>query len=289
MSFRFDSFRLFCVSLQFSRSRWAHIFLPHVVCVRWLRWTSAADVDFRPSRNLHEALHSEEASVRLLEERKAVVCPAFECTSADTACPRSVSRLRELVEENLAEGFHRSHFPQGHGPTDFEMFWEKSLAIRDTTGPDFHAEAWNECYAVAHSELFEPYVAMASRDVPLYDERFQGYGLNKVSHLASVARQKGGEFWVLPGVFMVAPVHERSESWGKIYGSSKSDDRKFNQLVLKGLYYDFTRNNLESPVVSANTQSKHHDLSEREKETKQELEIRRMHVADPIKHPVSCH
>jgi hypothetical protein len=112
---------------------------------------------------------------------------------------------------------------------------------------------------------------MASENVPLYDERFQGYGLNKVSHLACVAQQKE-EFLVLPGVFLVAPAHERSESWGQIYGnSSKSDDNKnFNQLVLKFLYYKFM-GDLEGgrdPLVSESTNLKQ-QLIQQEMESRQ--------------------
>ncbi|KAL7541976.1 hypothetical protein ACHAXR_011397 [Thalassiosira sp. AJA248-18] len=99
---------------------------------------------------------------------------------------------------------------------------------------------------------------MASADVPLYDERFQGYGLNKVSHLATIASQKGPRFFVLPGVFLVAPAHNRSESWAERYGT-KSDENGFNKLALKGLYYNFTKN-LErggQPVISAYTRLQH--------------------------------
>merc|ERR1712176_654719 len=133
---------------------------------------------------------------------------------------------------------------------------------------------WNESYNVRYEELFEPYIVMASIDVPLYDERFQGYGLNKVSHLASVSREKKGEFLVLPGVFLVAPAHERSEAWGKIYGNSQSDDNKFNQLALKGLYYNFKKNleDGKEPTVSENTRSKKEMVVQQERELKQKLD-----------------
>ena len=95
--------------------------------------------------------------------------------------------VRVLVEARQAEGFHISHFPQGHTPTQFDKFWKKSLEC-DGKPPD---EYWEKCYKIQYEKLFEPYSIMVSADVPLYDERFQGYGLNKVSHLATVAAQKG--------------------------------------------------------------------------------------------------
>ena len=201
-----------------------------------------------------------------------MICPAFE--SATDKCPCSLSTLKEFVDKGQAEGFHQSHFPQGHGPTQFDVFWEKSLyrPSRMVVG-SVEDYFWNESYVVRYKDLFEPYIVMASGDVPLYDERFQGYGLNKVSHLASVAKEKG-EFVVLPGVFVVAPAHERSEAWGKIYGDSQSDDKKFNQLALKGLYYNFKKNLEEGkePFVSENTRSKKEMVVHQERELKQKLD-----------------
>jgi len=227
------------------------------------------DVDFRPSFNLRKMLHSRNATESILKQRQVIVCPAFETAAED--CPQSIDRLNELVREGKAEGFHQSHFPQGHGPTQFETFWDKSLLLK-TEGNAYDDCCWLESYKVQHEDLFEPYIVMASADAPLYDERFQGYGLNKVSHLATVAAQKDGEFFVLPGVFLVAPAHERSESWAKIYGKSQSEDHSFNQLMLKGLYYNFTQNLKAGgdPVVSESTRLKRQLLLEQQNELDQQ-------------------
>lgn len=214
------------------------------------------DVDFQPNSNLFEMLHTQSAADVITKEGKAVVCPAFE--SITTKCPETITSLKELVDNEQAEGFHQSHFPQGHGPTQFDTFWEKSLRCptSSSTNEDISEYFWKEKYSIRHEELFEPYIVMSSVDIPLCDERFQGYGLNKISHLASVSTVlKGGEYLVLPGVFLVAPTHEHSESWGKIYGKASSDENKRNQLALKELYNDFIRNLREGrpPVVSKNT------------------------------------
>jgi len=215
------------------------------------------------------------------------VCPAFE--SVNEICANSVSELKKLVDGGQAEGFHLSHFPQGHGPTQFDLFWEKSMQCN---GRDVR-EFWQRAYHIKHENLFEPYIAMASADAPLYDERFQGYGLNKVSHLATIASQRGGDFTVLPGVFLVAPAHERSESWAKRYGT-RSDETDFNRLALKGLYYNFTQK-LESggePVISDNTRSQSALLWEqikRMKEKPDECNIAPTQPVTDLKKAVLCY
>ncbi|CAN0464386.1 unnamed protein product, partial [Laminaria digitata] len=35
-------------------------------------------------------------------------------------------------------------------------------------------------YTVSYSSCFEPYIVANKSTVPMYDERFRGYGMNKV-------------------------------------------------------------------------------------------------------------
>ena len=216
------------------------------------------DVDFRPSKNLHAMLHSKYSETSILKEGKVVVCPAFESITDER--PSSLVSLKELVDNGQAEGFHVSHFPPGHGPTQFDKFWKKSL--NSPHNIDETEYFWNESYNVKKENKFEPYIVMASADVPLYDERFVGFGLNKISHLDSVAKVKGGEYLVLPGVFLVAPKHEKSESWAKMHSKPNSDQCKHNRMVRNALYKDFLLNLKKgrSPIVSDNTRAWHNAL-----------------------------
>lgn len=55
---------------------------------------------------------------------------------------------------------------------------------------------------------FEPYVVV-KRDVVEYDNRFMGFGWNKVSHIMELESQ-GYEFIVLPNTFIIHKPHAPS-------------------------------------------------------------------------------
>lgn len=69
--------------------------------------------------------------------------------------------------------------------------------------------------------FYEPYIIGSRSTLPRYDERFRGYGMNKISHLFSVAAD-GHRFIVLPEVFIAAREHPRSPSWKKMFGSQSN-------------------------------------------------------------------
>lgn len=214
------------------------------------------DVDFCLSRNLHTTLHCPAAAKAILEERKIMVCPAFETTR--TQLPKTIADLVDSVDSGDTEAFHVSHFPQGHSPTSFDTFW--ALTSDDMTVE----ESWDRIYKVEYQDSFEPYIVMSARDVPLYDERFQGYGLNKVSHLQSVAHIQSN-FHVLPGVFLVAAAHDKSESWSRIYGST-SNEVKERQRNLQALYDNFMRRlrTNKEPILTSVTQEEFDRVSRKD-------------------------
>lgn len=212
------------------------------------------DVDFCLSRNLYATLHCQAAAKAILGERKIMVCPAFETTR--TQLPKTIADLVESVDCGDTEAFHVSHFPQGHSPTSFDTFW--ALSDDDLTVEGL----WDRIYKVEYQDSFEPYIVMSARDVPLYDERFQGYGLNKVSHLQSVAHIQS-DFHVLPGVFLVAAAHGKSESWSRIYGSTLKEAKE-RQRNLQALYDDFLGRLNKEPVVTSVTQQEFDRVSRKD-------------------------
>jgi len=161
------------------------------------------DADFVPSANLRRELH---ADPRMLEQlassRTVLVVPAFEA-DANQPLPRQQASLAALAHASppLASGFHVGHFPAGHAPTDYGRWF-------DAAAP----------YEVGFEEHFEPYVVVSRRWVPQYDERFRGYGMNKVAHLYATAAC-GAKFVVQPRGFVVAHEHGKSGAWQATFGS----------------------------------------------------------------------
>ncbi len=59
---------------------------------------------------------------------------------------------------------------------------------------------------------FEPYVMVARRFVPWYDERFRGYRKNKVVHLLHMW-EIGLQYVATPHAFVVHSPHPTANSW----------------------------------------------------------------------------
>lgn len=82
--------------------------------------------------------------------------------------PHSHARL----ESDITSCFSRYHvWPKGHAPTNYAKW-------RTATTP----------YKVEWEPDFEPYVVVR-RDCPEYDQRFVGFGWNKVSHIMELDAQ----------------------------------------------------------------------------------------------------
>lgn len=106
-------------------------------------------------------------------------------------------------------------------------------------------------YDVKHVAGFEPYTVVRSsalQAVP-YDERFRGYGLNKVSHLVAISHA-GFAFKVAPwpDTFVVAKEHAPSPDYKNTYGACRDP---MQALRIQALYNVFLREVSESPPSPA--------------------------------------
>lgn len=135
----------------------------------------------------------------VLEQGAAMVIPAFEAWDSGEQgrliATESVKQGKEYIVDayhsNLVMGFHMAHYHQGHGKTDHSRW-------ANTT----------EAYQINYQIGFEPYVLMARKLVPWYDERFRGYYWNKVCHLMHIAFQHRFRFIVYPEAFVVHVPHK---------------------------------------------------------------------------------
>jgi glycosyltransferase-like protein LARGE len=184
------------------------------------------DVDFVPSSGLHARLLGGRQCDLLPKALSggngrapvALVVPAFEVRESVTHA-WDQEALREACDASTAKGFHVDHFPQGHRATNF-IRWHRQSRIED--GGDLHLveiEHGLQAYRVDYEEHFEPYIVVSRSRVPMYDERFRGYGLNKISHLYEV-NMRGFDFCVIDHLdaFVIAEEHPKSQSWELMYG-----------------------------------------------------------------------
>ena len=164
------------------------------------------DVDFWPSAELSEVVQrpGKYASLKTaVDGKNAIVLPAFETGEQGDV---GVEIAREVVIEGKDTAivmfwdgrirpFHTANYKQGHRATDFKKWLT-------ATKP----------YRIRYEEGYEPYVMVARKYVPWYDERFVGYRKNKVVHLLHLA-QTGVQFIVHPRAFSVHSPHPRARSW----------------------------------------------------------------------------
>ncbi|KAK9804322.1 hypothetical protein WJX72_006601 [[Myrmecia] bisecta] len=163
------------------------------------------DVDFLPSAALSRNLTQPGAYAALaeqLEQRIAVVLPAFEPTESGEAgtvvARQAVSGGKQAVvqgyEAGMLKPFQVDRYPKGHSPTGYERW---VVAVKP--------------YRIRYREGYEPYLLLARKYVPWYDERFRGYGKDKIvqiSHLATWI-----SFVVHPWAFVVHQPHGQSRAY----------------------------------------------------------------------------
>lgn len=218
------------------------------------------DIDFVPSQDLDSTIHDALLLKRSLqpllntppESREAVIVPAFErvlpepCPTAaeckkhlagnSSFIPHSFENLQACVKEKGCIVFQSKVNWEGHFTTDSETWLAKNwfegtavkvkeVRLRDIRRIDCFDSLRYEPYVVLKwcpsTEAQRPLEAVA----PYYDERFYGYGKNKISYIQHL-RVSGYRFSVLPQGFLVHNPHVESdakEEWNK-EGSSLHHD-----------------------------------------------------------------
>ncbi|MGH0159735.1 UNVERIFIED_CONTAM: hypothetical protein FKN15_037675 [Acipenser sinensis] len=133
--------------------------------------------------------------------KKALIVPAFETLRYRLSFPKSKAELLSMLDMGTLYTFRYHVWTKGHAPTDYAKW-------RTATTP----------YKVEWESDFEPYVVVR-RDCPEYDQRFVGFGWNKVSHIMELDAQEY-DLVVLPNAFVIHMPHAPSFDISKFRSSS---------------------------------------------------------------------
>ena len=66
---------------------------------------------------------------------------------------------------------------------------------------------------------FEPFVIGSRQQLPLYDERFRGYGWDKTTHALHL-RALGFSYFMLPHHFVIARYHHPTPTAARVFGEA---------------------------------------------------------------------
>lgn len=149
-----------------------------------------SDIDFLPSLNLYSYLKQTIKELGKLD-KKALVVPAFENLQYKFNFPASKTDLLTQLNLGHISLFREQIWPQGHTPTDYNKWRVSSRMYKVDWKPDY-----------------EPFI-VTDRNVARFDERFIGFGWNKVEHITQLS-VLGYEFIVLPEAFMIHKIHSAS-------------------------------------------------------------------------------
>uniref|UniRef100_F1KY88 Glycosyltransferase-like protein n=2 Tax=Ascaris suum TaxID=6253 RepID=F1KY88_ASCSU len=195
-----------------------------------------ADVDFLPMPGLYELIRKRLSSGLPLKG-KAFVVPAFESKGyRSSVVPASKAELLVMLDTGQVQIFRQDVWIQGHASTDYDR-WR-------TTQTE---------YSVAWRTDYEPYVVVARNETPPYDNRFVGFGWNKVSHIMSL-NAAGFDFIVLPDVFIVHQPHSASFEIAKYRSSS------VYRRCLKSLKGEFVRDLVRANMKQRSTRGEEQSL-----------------------------
>ena len=150
-----------------------------------------SDIDFVPMLDLYEYLKASVLALKPSRHKQALIVPVFEAPDYKFYYPLSKETLLQMLSSGSIKTFRNSIWDQGHAPTDYKKWRMASRPYKVKWAPDF-----------------EPYV-LVQKNVTKYDERFMGFGWNKVSHIMELDAQ-GYEFVVLPKAFMIHSPHTPS-------------------------------------------------------------------------------
>lgn len=149
------------------------------------------DVDFVPNPWAKQNISFE--LTKFLESGASLkntvfVVPAFEIDEK-IPLPRDKKELVHLAKQSRIRQVHFKKWEYAHRATNYTK-WYNAI----------------EPYLIKWEAEYEPYLVVSVSDAPLWDERFVGYGFDKVGYIAELFFAKF-QFMVLPNVFIIHVDH----------------------------------------------------------------------------------
>ncbi|KAK9796664.1 hypothetical protein WJX73_002272 [Symbiochloris irregularis] len=170
------------------------------------------DADFVVSAGLHERLSASTQFAALTEDtaaqRNAIVLPAFETEAslgieaggqiATDAQKSNKEQLKELFDSRKIIQF-AEFYPVGHRSTNYKKWFTTSIP-----------------YSIKFKSGYEPYVLVSRRHMPWYDERFRGYGWDKVMQIYQLDALDF-RFLAHPSAFVMHRPHPPSSGYNHTF------------------------------------------------------------------------
>eukprot|EP00485_Elphidium_margaritaceum_P012844 CAMPEP_0202706662 /NCGR_PEP_ID=MMETSP1385-20130828/19053_1 /ASSEMBLY_ACC=CAM_ASM_000861 /TAXON_ID=933848 /ORGANISM="Elphidium margaritaceum" /LENGTH=459 /DNA_ID=CAMNT_0049365181 /DNA_START=313 /DNA_END=1692 /DNA_ORIENTATION=- len=188
-----------------------NVALKHCRC----RYVFLVDIDFMPCPDLYTTI-----AANLPQENECLVVPAFEWLHKSDYADAQLFELnkQQLIAKHKAgfvQPFQMDYFSAGHTATNFDKWMQ-------IDGMD------EQLYRVQYSHHYEPYIVVRNDDsLCAYDERFTGYGMNKIVHIAKLAIQKKFTFNVLCAGYIITLQHEKSNDFRRTLQSKTNNRRKW--------------------------------------------------------------
>lgn len=160
------------------------------------RFCFISDADFQPSPDLLQKFHTALKSVKNVS-KTAFVVPAFEYTELPLkrdSIPQTKEELMQLLhtKEPFIQPFRLLSSPESHRLTNYYKWYQA-----------------NKPYPVhTFNDKYEPYLILQkSPTLPKFDEKFTGYGMNKITFITELYAAKY-TFQVLPDLWIIHLPHK---------------------------------------------------------------------------------
>ena len=233
------------------------------------------DADFLPSKDLANEIYSalkirNKARLDLAippESRDALVVPSFQfefqqkseqdtfllnSTELAHRIPQDFHGLRKCINATECMVFHEKHYPQGHSSTRSHL-WLREQWYDEVDAPGGKPVRDLKHVRCLDSEFYEPYFVLpwCGRDrkrlSPIYDETFEGYGMNKNQYFVHI-RHFPHDFLIVPKGFLIHAPHSLSTErigWDRNTDWLRRDNKQKYREIEKAIHERYGQNNIK--------------------------------------------